>query len=76
MDIDKHPFPRLHMVEFWLAKGKTKVLTSTKAREDGLVDPKVQISTNEYKKLRNNTISKRANINKVRHLGLVLCILV
>ena len=38
------------MVEFWLAKGKTKVLTSAKAKEDGSVDPKVQISSNEYKK--------------------------
>jgi len=50
MDIDKHPFPGVHMVEFLLAKGKTKVLTSAKAREDGSVDPKVQISANEYKK--------------------------
>jgi hypothetical protein len=50
MDIDKHPFLGLHMVEFQLAKGKAKVLTSAKAKEDGLVDPKVQISTNEYKK--------------------------
>ena len=50
MDIDKHPFLGVHMVEFQLAKGKTKVLTSTKAREDGSVDPKVQILANEYKK--------------------------
>jgi hypothetical protein len=33
-----------------LARGKTKVLTSNKAKEDGLIDPKVQILTNEYKK--------------------------
>ena len=50
MDIDKHPFLGIHMVEFQLAKGKTKVLTLAKAKEDGLVDPKVQISANEYKK--------------------------
>jgi hypothetical protein len=31
-----------------LAKGKTKVLTSTKAREGGSVDSKVQILTNEF----------------------------
>jgi len=43
MGIDGHPFPRVNMVEFQLAKGKTKVLTSAKAKEDGLVDPKVQI---------------------------------
>ena len=36
------------MVEFQLAKGKSKVLTSVKAKEDGSVDPKVQISANEY----------------------------
>ena len=49
MDIDKHPFLGVHMVEFQLAKGKTNVLTSTKAKEYGSVDPKVQISANEYK---------------------------
>ena len=36
------------MVEFQLAKGKTKVLTLAKAKEEGSVDPKVQISANEY----------------------------
>jgi hypothetical protein len=41
MDIDKHPFPEVHMVEFQLAKGKTKVLTSAKAEEDRSVDSKV-----------------------------------
>jgi len=35
MDIDKHSFLGVHMVEFQLAKGKTKVLTPTTAREDG-----------------------------------------
>ena len=58
-----------------MAKGKTKVLTSAKAKEDGSVDPKVQISANEYRKLSNNVISKRANISKVRHPELVLCVL-
>ena len=50
MDTDKHPFLGVHMVEFQLAKGKTKVLTLAKAKDDGSVDPKVQISTSEYKK--------------------------
>jgi len=49
IDIDKHPFLEVHMVEFWLAKEKTKVLMSAKSK-DGSVDPKVQISANEYKK--------------------------
>jgi hypothetical protein len=40
------------MVEFQLAKGKTKVLTSAKAKEHSSVDPKVQISTNEYKEVK------------------------
>jgi len=47
------------MVEFQLAKGKTKVLTSAKAKEEGSIDPKVQISANEYeeaKKQRNRLI--------------------
>jgi hypothetical protein len=50
MDIDGHPFPGLHMIEFQLAKGKTKVLMLAKAKEDGSVDPNVQISANEYKR--------------------------
>ena len=36
------------MVEFRLAKGKTKVLTSAKAKEDGSVNLKAQISANVY----------------------------
>ena len=50
MGIDGHPVLGVHMVEFQLAKGKTKVLTSAKAKEEGSIDPKVQISANEYKK--------------------------
>jgi hypothetical protein len=38
------------MVEFQLAKEKTEVLMLAKAKEDGSVDPKAQISDNEYKK--------------------------
>jgi hypothetical protein len=41
MGIDGHPFPGVYMVEFQLAKGKTKVLTSAKAKENGSVDLKV-----------------------------------
>jgi len=41
MGIDGHLFPRVNMVEFQLAKGKTKVLTLAKAKEDGLLDPKI-----------------------------------
>ena len=49
MDIDGHPFLVVHMVEFQLAKGKTKFLKLAMAKEDGSVDPKVQILVNEYK---------------------------
>jgi hypothetical protein len=50
MGIDGHPFPGVHIVEFQLAKGKTKFLTLAKAKENGSVDPKVQILANEFKK--------------------------
>ena len=50
MGIDGHPFPGVHMVEFQLAKGKIKVMTSAKAKENRSVDPKVQILANEFKK--------------------------
>jgi hypothetical protein len=46
------------MVEFYLAKGKTKMLTLTKAKEDGSVDPKVQISSNQYKQQNNQQKSR------------------
>jgi len=65
----------VHMVEFQLAKGKTKVLTLAKAKDDGSVDPEVQISAMITRKLSNNVISKRADMSKVRHLELVLCVL-
>ena len=39
-------------MDIQLAKGKTKVMTSAKVSENGSVDPKVQISANEYKKVR------------------------
>jgi hypothetical protein len=45
-----------------LAKGKTKVLTSTKAREGGSVDSKVQISTNEFEEAK-----KQCNQQKGRY---------
>ena len=52
------------------------MLTLAKAKEDGLVDPKVPISANEYKKVGNNMISKGTSMSKVRLPGLVLYILV
>ena len=40
------------MVDIGLFKGKTKVLTSAKSRKDGRVDPKMQISADEYREIR------------------------
>ena len=53
MKIDDNPFlGDQNMVNARLLKGKTKVLTSTKSREARIVDPKMQISTNEYREIR------------------------
>ena len=49
MKVDDNPFPRdQNMVDARLLKGKTKVLTSTRAKESGTIDPKMQISADEY----------------------------
>ena len=40
------------MVDARLLKGKTKVLTSTRSRETRIVDPEMQISTDEYREIR------------------------
>ena len=41
-----------NMIDARLLKGKTKVLTSTKSKEAGTVDPERQISVDEYKEIR------------------------
>ena len=40
------------MVDARLLKGKTKVMTSTRARETRTVDPEMQISADEYRDIR------------------------
>ena len=53
MKVDDNPFPRdQNMVDVGLFKGRTKVLTSAKSREAGTVDPKMQISADEYREIR------------------------
>ena len=53
MKVDDNPFPGdQNMVDAGLFKGKTKVLTSTKSKEAGIVDPKMQISVDEYREIR------------------------
>jgi len=53
MKVDDNPFPRdQNTVHVKLLKGKTKVLTSTRAKETRTVDPKMQISANEYREIK------------------------
>ena len=53
MKVDDNPFPGdQNMVDARLLKGKTKVLTSTKSREARTVNPKMQISPNEYREIK------------------------
>ena len=49
MKVDDNPFLRdQNMVDAKLLKGKTKVITSTRAKETGIVDLEMQISADEY----------------------------
>ena len=53
MKVDDNPFlGDQNMVDARLLKGKTKVLTSTRSRETGTVDPEMQISTDEYREIK------------------------
>ena len=53
MKVDDNHFPRdQNMVDARLFKGKTKVLTSTRSRETGTVDPEAQISADKYREVK------------------------
>ena len=53
MKVDDNPFLRdQNMVDARLLKGKTKVLTSTRAKEAGTIDPKMQISADKYREIK------------------------
>ena len=52
------------MVDVGIFKGETKVLTSAKSRRDGTVDPKMQISADEYREVENIVINRRANTSR------------
>ena len=68
MKVDDNPFPGdQNMVDARLLKGKTKVLTSTKSREAGAVDPERQISVDEYNEIRRHRDSKRADMSREKH---------
>ena len=61
MKVGDNPFPGdQNMVDAGLLKGKTKVLTSTKSREAGTVDPKMQISADEYREIRRRRAKQKS----------------
>ena len=61
MKVDDNPFPGdQNVVDVGLFKGKTKVLTSAKSREAGTVDPKMQISADEYREIRKHRNQQRS----------------
>ena len=61
MKVDDNPFPGdLNMVDARLFKGKTKVLTSTKSKEARTVDPKMQISVDEYREIRKHHAKQKS----------------
>ena len=61
MKVDDNPFPGdQNMVDAGLLKGKTKVLTSAKSREAGTVDPKMQISADEYREIRRHRAKQKS----------------
>ena len=65
MKVDDNPFlGDQNMVDAGLLKGKTKVLTSTKSREAGTVDPKMQISANEYREIKRRHDKQKADMNR------------
>ena len=61
MKVDDNPFPRdQNMVDVGLFKGKPKVLTSTKSKEAGTVDPKMQILADEYREIRRRRAEQKS----------------
>ena len=69
MKVDDNPFPGdQNMVDAGLLKGKTKVLTSTKSREAGTVDPKMQISAYEYREIKRHRDKQRSRYEQGKTL--------
>ena len=53
MKVDDNLFPRdQNMVDAKLLKEKTEVQTTTRAKEIGTVDPKMQIAADEYREIK------------------------
>ena len=67
MKVDDNPLPGdQNMVDVGLLKGKTKVLTSTKSKEAGTVDPKMQISADEYREIRRRRAEQKSRYEQGR----------
>ena len=59
--VDDNPFlGDQNMIDARLLKGKTKVLTSTKSKEAGTVDPNMQISADEYREIRRRCAEQKS----------------
>ena len=56
------------MVDARLIKGKAKVLTSTKSREAGTVDPKMQILADEYREIRRHHAEQKSRYEQGKTL--------
>ena len=68
MKVDDNPFPGdQNMVDARLLKGKTKVLTSTKSRETGIVDPEMQISADKYREIRRRHGKQKIDVSREKH---------
>jgi len=67
MKVDDNPFPGdQNMVDTRLLKGKTKVLTSTRAKETGTVDAEMQILAVNIERLESIVTNKKADTNRER----------
>ena len=61
MKVDDNPFlGDQNMVDVGLFKEKTKVLTLAKSKEAGTVDPKMQISADEYREIRRRRAEQKS----------------
>ena len=55
------------MVDARLLKGKTKVLTSIESKEARTVDPKMQISADEYREIKRRRNKQKGQYEQGKH---------
>ena len=55
------------MVDVEIFKRKTKVLTSARSREARIVDPKMQVSADEYREIRKHRDQQRSRYEQGKH---------